>query len=223
MVAVAGRLNSIGWASLDRIAAWQRVQPTGDNLVDDGCDLAGVDLLLGVDLEAIRQRSTRLANSAVVHGIQKDARLPTVDEIPVESVASGVTHSKDPGVIILGVKAIEWPNIEPELDKDMWHNVRMGLWAVATIGVVAHWVGHMSIRVVDVESVTVPAVREVNAAGEAIVTVGEAGEAGADFIRRTVAEPFGDGFALRGGRHGAKRRIASDHAEVLWELLNGLI
>src|SRR5579871_4257314 len=100
-------------------------------------------------------------------------------------------------MVILGVKAIELLNIEPEFDKDVWHNVRMGFRAVATIGMVAHWVGHMSIRVVDIESVTVPAVREVNTAGETVVTVSEAGEAGANFIRRTVTVPLGDGLSLR--------------------------
>ena len=215
--------HGVGGAALDRVAAWQLVQPTGDGLVDDGRDRAGVDLILGVDVKAVRQRSTRLADGAGVHGVQEDAGLPAVDEVGVESVSGGVAHGEHPGIVVLGVVAVEHGNVEPEFDEDVWHDVRMGLWAVAAVGVIAHRVGHVSAGAAEVEGFTVPAVREVNAAGEAVIAASEAGKARSDLIRRTVAVPLGDGLGLGGGRQGTKLGVASEHAEVVGELLDGLV
>lgn len=216
--------DRVSRTALNWVAARKLLHPARDNFIDLRGDRARLAFLVSVDFEAVGQRSTRLANVAVQHGVTKDASLPAVDEIGVESVASRVTHGENPRIIVGTVHAIEYGDIKPELDEDVGQDVRVSVRAIAAIWVVSHWIRDVGGRVAKVECLAIPAVGEMDAASEAIITVGEAiGEASSNNIWRAVAVPLGDALTLHGSWHGPEFVVASEHAEILREFLDRLV
>lgn len=173
--------GGIGRTILDGVASRKvselRGLSTSDSLLYNGGESALVGGIGGGDGEVGAGCSDSLAGLivgivAVIDGILKSSDVPTVLEVSVPSVPSGVTHGVDERPFLGGriPAAGESVNIPSNLVEELHEADWMGRWACSVIK--ARQVSNMGSVIGRIEVFTIPASRHVNTGVESCFAIG---------------------------------------------------